>query len=96
MQQEQGHEAAPQASVPTAFTVVRRPTDPEGVWLHNDKPVWVVHYPATEVRGEHWQGYRSVEHIPAGRKPWAVNNKRIGGERGFASLEAALAAAEAA
>jgi hypothetical protein len=91
-QQISGAEVKPGDAV-HGFTKVIRPTDPEGILLRDDAPVWVVHYPATEGRAEFWQGYRPVAKVPAGRKPWAVDNRRIGTERGFASLDAAIAAA---
>lgn len=75
------------------FSEVPRPWDQRPVHLHNAKPVWVVHYPATQDRAEFWQGYRAVVKVPSGRMPWTVDNRRIGSDRGFPSLEAALVAA---
>lgn len=63
------------------------------VWLHETKPHWIVHYPATRVTGEHYQAYRSVERIPAGRKPWTVDNRRIGTQDGYRTLDEAMQAA---
>ena len=74
------------------FFAVQRPCDLSPVYLHNEKPVWVVQYDATEVRPEHWQGYYAVAPVPKGRMPWSVDNRRIGTERGFPSLEAAITA----
>lgn len=79
---------------PAGFVLMHRQFD-QTIHMHRSKPVWVVHYQATQDRAEHWQGYRAVAKVPAGRDPWTVDNKRIGTERGFASLDAALAAAEA-
>jgi hypothetical protein len=77
----------------TTFTQVHRPWDLSPVHLHSRAPVWVVHYPATRDHAEHWQGYRAIARVPAGRMPWTVDNRRISSET-FASLDAALAAAE--
>lgn len=76
-----------------SFTLVHRPHG--DCWLHDAKPVWIVHYPATDVRGEHYQAYRTVAPIPKGRQPWTVDNRRIGTDRGFATLDEAVQAAEA-
>lgn len=77
------------------FTQIQRPFTVAPVYLHNAAPVFVVHYEATDVRTEHWQGYRAVGKVPAGRMPWSVDNRRIGTERGYPSLLAALSAAAA-
>lgn len=74
------------------FTEVQRPWDQSPILLHTSKPQWVVHYPATEVRAEHWQAYRAVQPVPAGRMPWTVDNRRIGTDRGFPSMADACAA----
>lgn len=79
-----------------AFTEVQRPWSQTPAYLHNTKPVFVTHYEATDVRSEHWQAYRAATTVPAGRMPWTVDNRRIGSDRGFPSLDAALAAAESA
>lgn len=73
------------------FTKVQRPTD--DVMLHMDAPVYVVHYPATYARAEHWQAYRAVAHLPRGRFPWTVDNRKLS-QDGFPTLEAALQAAD--
>jgi hypothetical protein len=83
------------SSVHGDFIEVQRPWDQTPCHVHASKPLWVVHYPATMDRAEHWQGYRAVAKLPAGRDPWTVDNRRIGSERGFASLEAAIAATRA-
>lgn len=64
------------------------------LYVHKDRQVWIRFYPAIEgVRAAWWQGYRAVMKVPAHREPWSIDNRRIGDERGFASLEAAIAAA---
>lgn len=75
------------------FTEVQRPWDQSPIYLHNTAPVWVVQYEATQDRAQFWQGYRPVAKVPAGRMPWSVDNRRIGTDRGFPTLDAALAAA---
>lgn len=78
------------------FTRVGRfPHDAENTWLHNSKSVWATFYPAVEgVRPAHFIPYRAVKPVPAGAKPWTVDNRRIGSDRGFAVLEDALNAAD--
>jgi hypothetical protein len=80
------------------FTQVSRfPHDAANTWQHNSKPVWVTFYPAVDgVRPAHYIPYRAVQAVPAGRKPWTVDNRRIGSDRGFSALEDALNAAEVA
>ena len=63
------------------------------VWRHKSKPHWIVHYPSTKVRGAHYQAYRAVEKVPQGHGPWTVDNRRMGGDDGFESLESAMQAA---
>lgn len=61
------------------------------VWVHVSKPVWIVKYDAIKnVRAAFYQAYRSVQPVPAGRKPWAVDNRAIGGDSGFPSLAVAM------
>lgn len=64
------------------------------ILVHKSQPVWIVGYPAVAgVRGAHWQGYRATQPLPKGRtNVWANDNRRIGDERGFGSIEAAIAA----
>lgn len=63
-------------------------------YVHKDRQVWIDFYPAVDgVRPAFWQGYRAVKPVPATRAPWSIDNRRIGTDRGFASLEAAIAAA---
>lgn len=64
------------------------------ILVHKSQPVWIVGYPAVEgVRAAYWQGYRAVPPLAKGRtNVWANDNRRIGNERGFPSVEAAIAA----
>lgn len=70
----------------------------ETIWVHKTAPIWVVHYEAIEgsrdFRREFWQPYRAIEKVKRGAKVWSANNKRIGQEGEFTSLDAALAAAD--
>lgn len=67
------------------------------VWTHDTQPVWVSRYPAVEgVRPAHFIPYRAVKPVPAGAKPWTVDNRRIGTDRGFPTLVAAIEATGAA
>jgi hypothetical protein len=76
------------------FTLVERETGK--VWLHNDKPVWVVHYECMDRRDDFWQAYRAVARVPKNRMPWTVDNRRVcQDKRGYRSLQDALAAADA-
>lgn len=75
------------------FKVVRRPSGK--VWLHKRAAVWVVAYPAIPgARLACWQAFFSVQKVPKGHDPWAVDNRRVGGVDGFPSLDAALAVAD--
>lgn len=62
-------------------------------WIHNSKPIWIRFYDTANP--PYWQAYRAVKKTKIGQMPWAVDNKRIGSERGFATLEEAIEAAEA-
>lgn len=64
------------------------------VLKHAREPYWVVHYGETNRMGEHWQAYKAIAHIPKGREPWSVDNRRIGPDSGFKSLEEAKQAVE--
>ena len=75
----------------SVFELVHRPYG--DCWLHKDKPVWIVEYSATKVRARHFQAYRAVQPIPKGRDPWSIDNRRIGTEDGFDTLEEAENAA---
>lgn len=72
------------------FTKVSRPHGE--CWLHNSRPVWIVEYSGTRVRGPFFQAYKAVEKVPAGRDPWTVDNRRIGTEDGFQTLQEAAEA----
>lgn len=64
------------------------------LYVHNDRQVWIRFYPAIEgIRAAYWQGYRAVKAVPAHRAPWSFDNRRIGSDRGFATLADAMAAA---
>ena len=70
-------------------------------WVRKDKPeVFVTHYPACAGRPGAFYVLRAVDRVPAGRKPWTVDNRRIcaprAAEHRFTSLPAAFAFAEAA
>ena len=71
----------------------------ETIWVHKTAPVWIVHYEAIEgsrdFRHEFWQPYRAIAKVKRGAKVWSADNKRIGTEAEFRSLEAAMAAAVA-
>jgi hypothetical protein len=73
------------------FTMIETATGP--AWIHNSKPIWIRYY--EDVNPPYWQAYRAVKKTSIGQMPWAVDNKRIGGERGFPTLEAAIEAVEA-
>lgn len=76
-----------------SFITVDRPVGP--ALLHLTKPVWVVEYAALPGRPRHWQAYRAVAHVPAGRQPWTVDNRRIGVDAiGYPTADLAMAAAE--
>jgi hypothetical protein len=67
-------------------------------FAHNALPVWVVHYPATHVRGAHWQGYIATEPIIKGQHPCrgGVSNRRVGSESGFETFAEACEKSTAA
>ena len=64
-------------------------------WLHDSGSSWVVAYPAVHNRLPVFRAYRAINPVPAGRMPWTIDNKRIGPEDGFLSLEQAMRAVEA-
>jgi hypothetical protein len=75
-----------------AFRQIER--NGESIWMHTSLPVWIVRYDAIDgVRAEFYKPYRAVAPVPKGRNPWTVDNRRIGTERGFASLAEAVEAA---
>jgi len=69
---------------------------PYGAWRHDKKPVWVVEYSETRDRSKHYQTYKAIHAVPNSRKPWSINNRRVGTEDGFKTLEQALEAGEMA
>ena len=81
------------------FTKVDRNGFP--VWVHNEKPVWIVFYEAIKgahyVRPAFYQAYKSVHAPKKGQQPWAIDNRAIlGRDTEFSSLRAAMSAADAA
>lgn len=75
------------------FEHVLRDTDEEGIWAHRTKPMWIVHYPARfGFALETWRVYYCVAPVPAGRKPWSIDNRALNRD-GYPSLEAAMEAA---
>lgn len=78
----------------TNFTEVDR--DCGKVLLHKSKPCWIVFYEAIAgVRMGFYQAYRAVAHVPSGRMPWTVDNRRIGDvNHGFPTAELAMEAIE--
>lgn len=63
-------------------------------WMHVSKPVWIRKYDAISgVRAAFYQAYSAIHAVPAGRNPWSIDNRRVGTERGFPSLTAAMKAA---
>ena len=81
-------------TVESKFSEVKRPYG--NCWLHNTKHVWIVEYPSTRARARHFQAYRAVQPVPKGRDPWTVDNRRIGGEDGYETFEAAALAGDSA
>lgn len=73
-----------------------REDETDGTYVHEFAPVWLRFYPNTDRRprfdNSHWQAYRAVEKVPAGRAPWSVDNRRLSPD-GFATAEEAAAAA---
>lgn len=65
-------------------------------WAHESLPIWIVEYPATNVRGRHFQAYIASGKLIRGKHPCAggVDNKRIGSENGFMTSDEAMEAAE--
>lgn len=76
------------------FETVNRPHG--SALLNRVKQMWIVEYQQSRVRPHHWQAYQPVVSVPKGRDPWTVDNRRIGPEDGFLTLEDAVAAVEAA
>lgn len=63
-------------------------------FIRQDSACWVVFYPATSKSIEYWQAYKAIKKTKEPMKPWCVDNRRIGKEDGFKSLEDAVAAAD--
>ena len=81
------------AGVDSRYEAVER--NGETIWVHKTKPVWIVHYDAVEGRVEFWQPYRAIAKVKRGAAVWSADNKRVGDERQFRSLEAAMLAGDA-
>lgn len=74
------------------FKKVNRPIG--ACLLHVSRPVWIVKYDAIKnLRAAFWQVYRTTVPVPKGRAPWSIDNRRIGTERGYPTLAAAMRAA---
>ena len=73
-------------------------TEYDEILVHNTKLVWIVYREKIDnTRPAHYCAYRNVAHIPKGRHPWSVDNRRIHKEnKGFKTLAEAIKAAEAA
>ena len=69
----------------------------ETVWMHKEKPCWIVFYEnSTHPALSFFQAYRPVSKVPKDRDPWTVDNRRIGTIDGYKTLESAMQAVEAA
>ena len=85
------------STINSRFSTVKRHAGCETIYVHETKPVWIVHFDAIEPtptsygHPEHWNVYYAIEKLKRGHAVWAHNNKRLGE---FASLEAAFAAAD--
>jgi hypothetical protein len=72
------------------FTKQESPTGT--VWMHDSGMIWIRHYDL--VNHPFFQAYRALRKPKAGQMPWAVDNKKIGTERGFMTLDQAIQEAE--
>lgn len=62
-------------------------------WLHKTESIWVTYYPNAP-DGPIYEAYKAVAHVPEGRKPWTIANRRIQqGDAGFVNIEEAFDAA---
>ena len=81
--------------VASQFTKIDREGFP--VWMHNEKPVWIVYYERTGRYPSFYQAYKSVHAPKKGQMPWAVDNRALRGkDHEFRTLREAMKAAEAA
>ena len=81
------------ASLPKGFSLARMGA---GVCLaHDTLPVWIVKQPHFDGRSAFYQGYIAVGKLIKGRHPCmgGVDNRRVGDERGFKTLDEAARAA---
>lgn len=62
----------------------------DDVWVHNDKPVWIVEYPLKNM----FQAYKIKDYVSRNKykKLWAHDNEAISKE-GFKTLAEAMEAA---
>lgn len=76
------------------FETIQRPTGE--VLAHKTLPIWVCYYPLA-VRGAFYQGYIATGKLIKGQHPCigGVDNRRVGHEDGFRTVEEACAAAVA-
>jgi len=72
------------------FTKQESNTGP--VWMHDSGLIWIRHYDL--VSRPFFQAYRALKKPKSGQMPWCVNNKKIGTDHGFATLEEAMQEAE--
>ena len=67
------------------------------VWMHTEKPHWIVFYEAFKsdfmTRPAFYEAYRAIHPVPNGRKPWTIDNKRFSTGNGFRTLRQAMQAA---
>ena len=75
------------------FAIVSRPTGQ--VLAHKTLPVWIVHYSKTSARGAFYQAYIATGTLLEGQHPCVggVDNRRVGSEDGFETIEEACRAA---
>lgn len=79
----------PFANAPADFQVVERET---GLVLkHRTAHVWIGHYECTGMKPSFYCAYRAVAHVPKGRDPWTIDNRRIGSPDGVRTLAEAVA-----
>ena len=79
------------------FTKTKRFDETQTVWLHSQKPVWIVYYDEiktpTMTRAAFYEAYRAIHTVPAGRAPWSIDNRKISNGNGFRTLRLAMQAA---
>lgn len=60
--------------------------------MHDSGMIWIRHYDL--VSHPFFQAYRALKKPKLGQMPWAVDNRKIGTERGFETLDQAMQEAE--